>query len=143
MARGNDDEFGGPPAAGDQLKPNDLIGEDVVIHPLEYVERIETSFGDTDAVRCNVLVLTGDEAGEYRDTLLFNRALVGALKRVAGSGKKVVGTLGHGEAKKGQSPAVILNDPSAALLKSAQIAWKKSGLNGTVTPSPDSDPVTF
>lgn len=68
---------------------------------------MQTTFGKADPVRADVLVIDGDSAGEtYDDTLVFPKALIGQLKSKIGS--RVLGRLGQGQAKPGQSPPWLL-----------------------------------
>ena len=86
---------------------SDYKGKLLVIEPLSYETGIKTSFGDADAVRANVHVLTGPaESEDYEDTLIFPKLLVGQTKNQIG--RKVVGRLGQGVAKPGQSAPWVL-----------------------------------
>ncbi len=94
-----------PPGAGIDLKP--LTGALLLVdvHALE--QGIQTTFGPTDAVRADVTVLDGPLAGErYRDTLLFPKVLQQQLRGQIG--QKVLGRLGTGAAKPGQSAPWVL-----------------------------------
>jgi hypothetical protein len=100
--------FQQPSAGGDQVKVNEIIGALVLVHVREYREGIVTSFGPSDAVAADVHVLDGAKAGEsFENTLIFQKALIGALRSAAG-GQPVLGRIGQGTAKPGQSPPYIL-----------------------------------
>ena len=72
---------------------------------------IKTAYGDNDAVRCDIVTLDGPDAGtEVVDTLVFPRALIGQLRPKVGG--MVLGRLGQGTAKPGQSPAWLLSAPT-------------------------------
>lgn len=59
-------------------------GQLLLVTPTEYVEKMNTSFGDTDAVRVDFVVLDGpDGPEEVEDTLVFQRILISAMKRQA------------------------------------------------------------
>ncbi len=59
-------------------------GSLLLVTPTEYVESMKTSFGETDAVRVDIVVLDGpDGPEEVEDTLVFQRILVSALKAQA------------------------------------------------------------
>ena len=106
-------EFSAPsePGVGDKITLKDHLGHLLLITVLEIVEDITTDYGDTDAIRADVAILDGpDKAKVYEDTLLFPKVLFGQLKGHVG--KKVVGRLGQGEAKKGQSPPWTLAPPT-------------------------------
>jgi hypothetical protein len=105
------------PSSGTVLKPAEIKDHLLVVEPLEYVPSITTSFGDSDAVRCNVHDITAKES--YDGVLWFSSALVGSLKGAVG--KRVLGVMGQGQAKAGQSAPWILIDASkeAALVAAA------------------------
>lgn len=99
----------------------------LLVTPTEYVESISTSFGDTDAVRVDFVVLDGpDGPEEVEDTLVFQRILISAMKRQAifnekngvdpqtGYPKMILGVLKPNEEKqkKGQDAPWDLLDPS-------------------------------
>ncbi len=64
---------------------------------------IPTVHGSSNAIRADVIVLDGDKEGEvYGDTLVFPKVLQSQLKSSIGS--MVLGRLGQGHKKPGQSP---------------------------------------
>ena len=78
----------------------------------EYVASIQTQYGEGSAVRVDMTVLDGPNAGEgYAQALVFPKVLQGQLR--GSVGKKVLGRLGKGEAKKGQSAPWKLADANA------------------------------
>ena len=98
------------PAAGggSDVRPADLEGHLLIVEPLVYCESIPTSMGDKDAVRVTLHDVT--ESATFNDVLWFPKVLVGSLKgRI---GQKVLGVLGKGTAKPGQSAPWILIDAS-------------------------------
>ena len=98
------------PAAGggSDVRPADLEGHLLIVEPLEYCEYIPTSMGDKDAVRVTLHDVT--DSATFNDVLWFPKVLVGSLKgRI---GQKVLGVLGKGTAKPGQSAPWILIDAS-------------------------------
>ena len=100
--------FQQPSAGGDQVKIPELLGGLVLITVREYRDKITTSFGESDAVAVDLSVLDGPKAGEiYENALLFQRALVGSLRSATG-GEPVLGRIGQGTAKPGQSAPYIL-----------------------------------
>lgn len=93
-----------PPSGG--ITWADHKGQLFIIAP-HSVEKILTAFGESEAVRADAWVLTGpDTAEEFTDTLVFPKVLAGQLRGQIGS--KVVGRLGQGNAKPGQSAPWIL-----------------------------------
>lgn len=101
------------PAHGDRIVYDDVLGS-LLLFTVHSVERdIDTAFGVSDAVRADVAVLDGELKGTtYDGTLIFPRVLQGALGSKVG--KMVLGRLGQGEAKKGQSKPWTLDDPTEA-----------------------------
>lgn len=73
---------------------------------------ILTAFGPADAVRATITVLDGEHVGDtYPDCLVFPKVLAAQLR--SRIGKKVLGRLGQGQAKSGQSPPWLLAEASA------------------------------
>lgn len=106
------DQFDAP-ASG--VKVTEFEGALLLLKPTEYREGISTAFGDADAVVCDLTVLDGPKAGqEHPGTLIFQRALQGQLRPKVGTGRMVLGRLGRGVAKAGQSAPWILGDPTDA-----------------------------
>ena len=96
------------PSQGTMLKPADVEGHVLVVEPSEYVANITTAFGESDAIRVTVHDIS--DAETYSDVLWFSSALVGSLK--GNIGKRVLGVMGKGVAKAGQSAPWILVDAS-------------------------------
>jgi hypothetical protein len=106
-------------SVGDELKYAEHQGSLLLVVPTEHVQSIQTVHGMTDAVRANVIVLDGPQAGrELQDTLIFPRVLKSSLKGKIG--QIVVGRLGQGQAKVGQNAPWIFITPSDAELAHAQ-----------------------
>jgi hypothetical protein len=106
------DPFSGPASAtGLDLKT--LNGALLLFDVKEVAHDITTAFGPTDAVRADVAVLDGSQAGEtFNDTLVFPKVLQSQLRPALGG--KVLGRLGQGQAKPGQSAPWVLSDPTDA-----------------------------
>ena len=86
-------------AGGDKVPVPELVGSLVLIYVREYRTGIVTSFGEKDAIACDVHVLDGPKGGEVFDNaLLFQGALIGSL-RAAVSGDPVLARIGQGVAK--------------------------------------------
>jgi hypothetical protein len=108
------------PATATGLDLKALLGSLLLIHVHDVETGINTSFGSTDAVRADVTALDGPQAGEtFDDTLIFPRVLQSQLKSKIG--EKVLGRLGQGQAKPGQSAPWVLN---AATPADAELATK-------------------
>ena len=102
------DEFD---TAGAYVAVKDLLGELVLFTPTEYVEEVQTDFGTKDAVVTDLVVLTQNGA-EYQDVMIFQGSLIGQLKRKIQGGRKLLGVIAKGEAKKGQNAPYILAAPT-------------------------------
>ena len=102
------DEFD---TAGAYVAVKDLLGELVLFTPTEYVEEVQTDFGTKDAVVTDLVVLTQGGA-EYQDVMIFQGSLIGQLKRKIQGGRKLLGVIAKGEAKKGQNAPYILAAPT-------------------------------
>ena len=96
------DPFTDPAAAGAGIEWKDHKGA-LLLFTVSGVEpEIKTAYGTSDAVRVDVVVLDGDGAGtEYPDALVFPKVLQSQLRSRVGH--KVLGRLGQGVAKSGQS----------------------------------------
>jgi len=108
------DPFDAPASGGgDRLNLGDLKGA-LLLFTVHSVERdIQTSFGDSDAVKCDVAALDGDhKAQTWQNTLIFPRVLQSQLAPKVGS--MVLGRLSQGQAKPGQSAPWTLIDPTDA-----------------------------
>ena len=104
------DEFD---TAGSYVAIKDLLGELVLFTPTEYVEEVSTDFGTKDAVMADLVVLTAEGGPvEYDDTMIFQGSLIGQLKRKIPGGRKLLGVIAKGEAKKGQNAPYILSAPT-------------------------------
>lgn len=90
-----------------------LNGRLLLIMPTSLESDVKTSLGDKDAVRADIVVLDGPEAGEeYNDTLVFPRVLIGQLRSRVG--EKVLGRLGQGQARPGQNAPWLLTEATDA-----------------------------
>lgn len=142
------DEFDVP---GNYVQIKDLMGELVLFTPYEHVENISTANGDKDAVLCDIVVLSQEGQPEYTDSLVFQGALIAALKKrlktedsmdrdpvtgvvteyVTTTSRRVLGVIGKGDAKKGQNAPFILEP---ATPEHVEIARKYSAENPTPAP---------
>lgn len=123
----NDDPFKSGSDGGGGIK--DYENQLLLVTPQEYIESMDTTFGDTDAVRVDFVVLDApDGPEEVEDSLIFQRVLISAMKRQAvfnekngvdeatGYPKMVLGVLiqDADRQKKGQSAPWVLKEPSDA-----------------------------
>ena len=93
---------------GTVLKPSDVEGHLLIVEPTEYIEKMTTSMGESDAVSVTVHDINTQETHEH--VLWFSRVLVSSLK--ARMGHKVLGIMGKGDAKPGQTAPWVLKDAS-------------------------------
>lgn len=120
-----------PPSGGIDWETHK--GSLLIVEPLSYETGIQTTFGEKDAIRANVYVLTGpDTADEFNDTLIFPSVLVGQLRRQID--KKVVGRLSQGQAKPGQKPPWLLDAAEPADIEKAQAYLAKTTLTAAAPP---------
>lgn len=106
--------FANPGSTGSGVKWADLDGTLVVAVVNGLEDSIETSFGRREDVpRIDLHILDGDDAGEtIEDTLVFPKVLAQQLKRRVG--EKVLGRIGQGVAKSGQSAPWMLHPANEA-----------------------------
>jgi hypothetical protein len=101
------------PAASAGITWADLDGLLLLIEPLSEETGIPTVHGEAKAVRANVTVLDGPNAGErHDDTLIFPKILQSQVRPKIG--EKVLGRLAQGNKKPGQSAPWILQEATPA-----------------------------
>lgn len=117
------DQFDSP-SSGARI--TDFEGSLLLVKPTSKEEGISTTFGLADAVVADVVVLDGGNANAepYTDVYVFQKALQGQLKAKVGSGRYVLGRLGKGTAKPGQSPPWVLQDPNEKDKEAARVYLK-------------------
>lgn len=129
------------PSQGDKFVVADHIGALCLFFVHDVRQAINTGYGDKEAVACDVHVLEGADAGEiYSDSLIFQGALIGSLRRAAG-GDPVLARIGQGVAKPGQNAPYILTEftPQDAAKAEAYLterAKRFQGSNGNGQPAP-------
>lgn len=113
----NRDDFDDP-ISGDYVQVAEMVGHLVLFYPLEHKQSVNTMFGEKDAVIADVHDLT--DGVKYESAMFLQGALIGVLKRNAGTGRPVLGVVGKGEAKKGQQAPYLLtpgNDEQKAIAR--------------------------
>ena len=106
-------QFRDPTTGGDKLPLDDLKGSLLLFSVHEQMGEMQTSFGVATPIRADVAVLDGAHKGAaYADALIFPRVLQGNLRGAIG--EMVIGRLGKGTAKAGQSAPWILEAASEA-----------------------------
>lgn len=123
--------FNQPAAPSGGITWADHKGALLLVEPLSFEPQIATAFGSADAIKANVYVLEGSGAGEeYAETLIFPKLLVSQTKNQLGS--KVLGRLGQGNQKAGQSPPWLLQEASAADIQLAE-KWVQQKQSSSIT----------
>lgn len=123
--------FATPSAPGGGITWADHKDALLLIEPLSLESQVQTAFGAADAVKANVHVIDGPGAGEsYDETLIFPKLLVSQTKNQMG--QKVLGRLGQGNQKAGQSAPWLLNEASPEDVAKAE-AWVAANARSTVT----------
>lgn len=123
--------FATPATPGGGIKWENHKGALLIVEPLSFEPGVATSFGVTDAVKATVHVIEGPGAGEsFDETLIFPKLLVSQTKNQLG--QKVLGRLGQGQAKAGQSAPWLLNEASAEDIAKAE-AWVAQNAKPAVT----------
>lgn len=105
--------FDAPSSSSGGVKITDFDGQLLLITPTAHETNIPTAYGPADAVTANIAVLDGNGAGqEHTGVRIFQKALQGQLRPKVGTGRMVLGRLGRGTAKPGQSAPWLLADPT-------------------------------
>jgi hypothetical protein len=128
------DQFDDPGApGGDKLPLPELNGTLLMFEVREALYDVATTFGKTDPVRVDCHVLDGGRKGEiFTDALVFPKVLAGQLRPKVGG--RVLGRLGQGLAKAGQSAPWTLN---AATDADRETGRKYLAYLATKTPEPE------
>lgn len=99
------------PSSG--IKITDYEGQLLLVTPHEVEKDISTAYGPADAISCTIAVLDGEDAGEtFEAVRVFQKALQGQVRPKVGTGRMVLGRLGKGTAKSGQSAPWLLAEPT-------------------------------
>lgn len=115
--------FTQPSSGGDFFTAKDHEGALLLIKPLSFEQGISTQMGPSDAVKANVIILDGpNKDQEFNDTLIFPKVLVSQVKANLTNNQWVLGRLGKGQAKPGQSAPWQLQEFSQQDAELAQ-AW--------------------
>lgn len=123
--------FEQPTAPGGGIQWTDHKGALLLIEPTSFESQVNTAFGAADAVKANVYVIDGAGAGDsYAETMIFPKLLVSQTKQMIG--KKVLGRLGQGQGKPGQSAPWLLNEASPEDIAKAE-AWVQQNAQPAVT----------
>lgn len=126
------------PGSGDKLELNTVNGALLYVKVRGHKFGIETSFGVTDAISCDIAVLDGPHKAEtFNDCLIFPQVLARQLVAFVGKDDPiVVGRLGQGLAKPGRSAPWVLNAPTQADI---DVATKYAAYAATIVAAPAVD----
>lgn len=128
------DMFSTPAPPGEGIQWGDHKGALLLIEVTGVESAMKTRFGESDAVSANITVLDGNgKDAHYESALIFPKLLVSQTKGQVG--KKVLGRLGQGQAKSGQSAPWLLEEASAADVALAE-EWVKANRPATSAPAP-------
>ena len=108
------------PASASGISWEDLNGRLLVIEPHAVEHAVSTSLGPKDAVRADVHVIDV-EPEDYEDVLIFPRVLISQLSSRVG--QKVLGRLGQGVAKPGQSAPWLISSEVSPADQQAGLDW--------------------
>lgn len=123
--------FATPSAPSGGIEWASYKGSLLLVDVLAQEHGVQTVHGPADPVRANVAVIDGPGAGEkFDDTLIFPKVLIGQTKGKVG--EKVLGRLGQGAAKPGQSAPWQLDAASADDITKAE-AWVAANAKPAVT----------
>lgn len=102
------------PSTATGIEWKSLHGALLLIEPKEFLPEVNTVHGANPAVSADVVVLDGPSAGEkFADTLIFPKVLQTQVKPSIGNGP-VLGRLGQGQKKPGQSAPWTLSAATEA-----------------------------
>lgn len=105
MSEVTEDPFADPASGFERMCDEDLVGELMLVTPLEYFPNIKTSNGETAAINVDCAILTGEQAGYVlEDTRVFAKRLVPMFKKRIGKEQAMVlGRLGQTDNEKDKS----------------------------------------
>jgi hypothetical protein len=107
------DDMFDTPATG--VKITDFDGALLLLKPTAVQELENSQYSSKDVTVTDITVLDGPHAGEHHPgSYVYQKVLQGQLRPSIGTGRMVLGRLGLGVAKPGQSAPWILADPTDA-----------------------------
>lgn len=124
--------FSQPSAPSGGITWADHKGHLLLIEPEAFESGFKTSFGDADVVKATISDI--DSGDVFDDGLIFPKLLVSQTKGQIG--QKVLGRLGQGQAKPGQSAPWLLEAASAEDIAAAEkwLADKKPAVTSAAAP---------
>lgn len=114
-----------PVAVGDKVSMDTFLNKLIIVRPVDYTKDMKTEFkpDGAEAVFANIAIIDGHDGKPwvvFRSVLVMQGYLVGAFK--GSLNKNLLGTIYHGERKKGQKPPFMFSS-----LKSNPGAVKAGG----------------
>lgn len=109
----------GEPSGGDRLNPRDIVGQLLIVRPMEYKTGIVTQYtppGETsDAIACDVVNMDekddyGAAGHVYRNVLWFQSKLIQGLRPCVG--QLLLGRIGRGAGTPGRTAPFIFESAS-------------------------------
>lgn len=113
-------------SASGGLKLADLEGSLIIMRPTGEPESMQTAYGEGTYTPAEVLVVKGAPEyadGTWHDLWVFPKAVQGQLRAAAKAGQPIVGEVGKGAAKPGQSAPWLLLDTDEDGLNAARAAF--------------------
>lgn len=121
------------PATASGIDLHSLKGALLIVTVHSHELGIKTAYGESDAIRCDVDVVDGDSAGTtFDNTLLFPKVLQSQLRPKVGG--KVIGRLGQGQQKPGQSPPWMLIEATPADVEAGKAYLNRTALTSATAP---------
>lgn len=112
------------PRAGTLFSAKDHVGQLVLVEATGHAENVVTASGVSDLIEGDVTVLHDNGAVErIENAAIFGKVLVSTLKGSVGTGRPVLGRIGQGVAKGGNSAPWVLDQPSDADKARARHYW--------------------
>jgi hypothetical protein len=99
--------FGKPAKVSEGVKPADVDGHLVVIRPIKVVD-VVTKYGEATAIDVDLIDI--DEERSYEGCRWFGKLLVATMRDQID--QLLIGTVGRGTARNGQSPPWVIEDQS-------------------------------
>lgn len=130
--------FATPADPSERIDYNEVVGNLLLIKPTyleDHIPNVNTKPGEkSPAVRADVSILDGPQAGrELADVLIFPKVLQSQLRSRVG--QLVLGRLGKGEAKAGQSAPWKLNAASPDDERTAEAHLSNRSTPATTPPA--------
>lgn len=136
------DQFATPSAPSQGIDWKDHNGSLLIIDVHGVKTGIQTVHGLSDAVSATVTVADGPAAGKvYTDTLIFPKILQSQTSSKVGT--KVLGRLGQGVAKPGQSAPWMLNPATPQDIAQAGSVLAQVAAQGLQQAAPQAQPAAY